>query len=349
MIRARRQRHSRASTSSPALNDHVRCCRYMKDSTLPGTSATGARSTLMPSDRRAAPVPAPCVRASVALSSLPICGADRVGGAHEMRLMAPPSWSVAMTSGGRPPAAAVPWSSEVNWLRAAAVVTLAPKRMTPPISPRRIRPSRSSDGVVPSIRMTSFCPTRSASVGASDVGGSVGAGVGVATGGVGTGEVVDRSSDPVGATVGGLSTGVGPGPPVSAADGLTRIATVRGTESWPPQAASSRTDTSMATSRGPRRRASDLGLDLTATCTDHPALARASGGSLLRRTQVQERSILNGRRARAPSRDQTPRAANGPRHSSSLDNHEAALLLSACAVCLRRASQQQRQRTRRGA
>ena len=37
--------------------------------------------------------------------------------------------------------------------------------MTPPISPRRIRPSRSALGVVPSIRTTSFWPTSWARVG----------------------------------------------------------------------------------------------------------------------------------------------------------------------------------------
>ncbi len=152
-----------------ALNDQVRPSRYRNDSVVAGTSATGAKSTLMPRALSAAPVLAPCDRATVVLSSTPICGADRVGGAHGIRLTEPPSWSVAIRSGGWPPAFAAAWSvavSLVSWVRE---VTLDPNRIRPPIWPRRIRDSRLALGVVPSMRMTSFCPTRRASVGAATV------------------------------------------------------------------------------------------------------------------------------------------------------------------------------------
>src|SRR3954471_17316449 len=46
---------------------------------------------------------------------------------------------------------------------------LAPKRITPPISPRSMRPSRSAVAVVPDIRTTSFWPISWASVGVAVV------------------------------------------------------------------------------------------------------------------------------------------------------------------------------------
>ena len=46
---------------------------------------------------------------------------------------------------------------------------LKPKMMTPPISPRLMRPRRSALGVVPDIRTTSFWPISWASVGAAIV------------------------------------------------------------------------------------------------------------------------------------------------------------------------------------
>lgn len=61
-------------------------------------------------------------------------------------------------------------------IKAVLVVTFEPKRMTPPTSPRRIRPSRSAVGVTPSMRTTSFWPINCAKVGAAAVaaGGAVG-------------------------------------------------------------------------------------------------------------------------------------------------------------------------------
>src|SRR6185369_10658953 len=52
-----------------ALNENVRPSRYMNEAVDAGTSATGAKSTLIPRPRRAAPVFAPCVRAIDALPS----------------------------------------------------------------------------------------------------------------------------------------------------------------------------------------------------------------------------------------------------------------------------------------
>jgi hypothetical protein len=46
---------------------------------------------------------------------------------------------------------------------------LKPKMMTPPISPRLMRPRRSALGVVPDIRTTSFWPISWARVGAATV------------------------------------------------------------------------------------------------------------------------------------------------------------------------------------
>src|SRR5256885_10420487 len=56
-----------------ALNDQVLPCRYMNDEVEAGTSATGARSTLMPRPRGAPPVFWPCVCATDASPSVPIC------------------------------------------------------------------------------------------------------------------------------------------------------------------------------------------------------------------------------------------------------------------------------------
>src|SRR5438874_1386481 len=69
-----------------ALNDHVRPCWYMKDDVLAATSATGARSLLIPAQPRIVPVALPWVEAVAVLSRLPIFGAESVGGAHGTRL-----------------------------------------------------------------------------------------------------------------------------------------------------------------------------------------------------------------------------------------------------------------------
>src|SRR3954451_7038559 len=88
-----------------------------------------------------------------------------------------------MRRGGWPPAVAAPWSFLSSAIRAASVVMFRPKRITPPTSPRRMRPSRSALGtVVPSIATMSFWPTSWASVGPAGVGVGVGFGVGLAVG-----------------------------------------------------------------------------------------------------------------------------------------------------------------------
>src|SRR4051812_16083498 len=100
------------------LNDQVRPCLYMNDAVEAGTSATGAKSMLIPSPRRAVAVLAPCDRAVDVLFIAPICGTVSVGGAHGIRLMAPPSWSTAMMNFGWPPATAAARSLPVSEIRA---------------------------------------------------------------------------------------------------------------------------------------------------------------------------------------------------------------------------------------
>src|SRR5438874_12852297 len=78
-----------------ALNDQVRPWRYMNDDVDAGTSTTGAKSTSMPRSWSAAPVIAPCDRATDVEPIEPICGGDSVGGAQGIRLTEPPSWSTA--------------------------------------------------------------------------------------------------------------------------------------------------------------------------------------------------------------------------------------------------------------
>src|SRR5438093_13318309 len=86
-----------------ALKDHVRPCWYMNEAVETGTSATGARSSLMPAHKRTVPVFVPWVWVVGALPRLPIWGADTVGGAQLTRLPEPPAWSLAIRRGGRPP------------------------------------------------------------------------------------------------------------------------------------------------------------------------------------------------------------------------------------------------------
>src|SRR6185295_8019405 len=123
----------------------------------------------------------------------PICGGDNVGGAHGSRLTVPPSWSVAISSGGRPPAFAAAWSVASSFATWAGAVTFEPKRVTPPIWPARMRASRLALGTVPVIRTISFCPIIWASVGAGvegvGGGGLVAGGVGCAATCVGVGDL----------------------------------------------------------------------------------------------------------------------------------------------------------------
>src|SRR4051794_34690071 len=102
------------------LNDQVRPCWYMNELVEAGTSATGARSLLMPAQARIVPVEAPWDVAVDVLPRLPICGTESVGGAHGTRITEPPSWSVAIRSGGCPPAAAAARSFAVSEASCAA-------------------------------------------------------------------------------------------------------------------------------------------------------------------------------------------------------------------------------------
>ena len=149
----------------PASKENVRPCWYMKETFERGISATGARSTLMPRRRRAAPVRAPCRRATVALPMRPISGTKMVGAAQGTRLTEPPSWSTAMRNGGWPPASAARWSDRVSRISALGVVMFEASRTTPPTSPRRTRPARAALTLRPPIVTMSFWPTMCSSEG----------------------------------------------------------------------------------------------------------------------------------------------------------------------------------------
>lgn len=82
----------------------------MKEAVEAGTSATGAKSVLIPRSRSATPVLLPCLRAVTVEPMLPISGGESVGGIHGTVFTEPPSWSTATRSGGCPPSAAASWS-----------------------------------------------------------------------------------------------------------------------------------------------------------------------------------------------------------------------------------------------
>src|SRR5262245_50606548 len=143
-----------------ASNDQVRPWRYTAEARETGTSATGARSTLIPSARSAVPVHRPCSRARE-----PMVAGATDGGAHETVFTLPPSWSTAINSLCRPPAAAATCSERVIRRNPSLVRKLNPWTITPPTSPRRTRAKSEAVGAVPCIVTTSFCPTSCASVG----------------------------------------------------------------------------------------------------------------------------------------------------------------------------------------
>ena len=136
----------------------------MKSAGPAGTSATGARSRLIPIACRAAPAFAPAVPDTDA-GSAPSWAAERFGGAQGMRRTSPPSWSVVMMSGGCPPACAAAWSAAVSRETCAGETTFPENRITPPICPARIRASSGAFARVPFMATTSRCPTSWASVG----------------------------------------------------------------------------------------------------------------------------------------------------------------------------------------
>ena len=129
-----------------------------------GTSATGARSTLIPAERSCSPV----VRASSRMRSgprRPSSEVARAGPAQGIRRISPPSWSVAIRSGARPDMRAARCIVATDRASCARFTTLAPKRMTPPTSPRRIRARSAGEGEVPFIATTNLWPTSSRIVG----------------------------------------------------------------------------------------------------------------------------------------------------------------------------------------
>jgi hypothetical protein len=138
----------------------------MKSAGPAGTSATGARSRLIPIACSAAPAFLPAVPEND-VGSAPSAAAERFGGAHGMRRTSPPSWSVAIRSGGRPPARAAAWRDAVTAETCARETMLPEKRITPPTCPARIRASSGAFGRVPFIATTSRWPTSWASVGAA--------------------------------------------------------------------------------------------------------------------------------------------------------------------------------------
>ena len=137
--------------SSAAMNDpgarHVRHRREI-DVDPAGPERTAGEERLPPDARRAR-----LAELGRALAPARPTG----GGGH-----APPSWSVAIRSGGRPAARAALCSSAVSARSWAGLVMLAPKRMIPPTSPRRMRPRSAGDGRVPCIATMSRWPTSSA-------------------------------------------------------------------------------------------------------------------------------------------------------------------------------------------
>ena len=149
------------------LVEKARCCRSMKSAGPAGTSATGARSRLMPSARSARAVAAP-LRVDRASGSVPSICADMLGGAHEIRFTSPPSWSVAMMRRGRPPAWAAAWSDEVSAATCDAEAMFCEKRMTPPTWPARTRASRPVPAWVPPNATIRRWPTSCERVGAAE-------------------------------------------------------------------------------------------------------------------------------------------------------------------------------------
>src|SRR3954470_21326795 len=77
---------------SSASKPKTRPCWYMNELVETGTSATGARSVLMPRACSAWPVFLPWLNPTDALPMSPICGTVLFGGIQAIRLTDPPSW-----------------------------------------------------------------------------------------------------------------------------------------------------------------------------------------------------------------------------------------------------------------
>ena len=157
-------------------NENARPCRQMNALGDVGTSATGARSQLTPRVRRYDPVIWPSRYAPLIVPSETICGGARNGGPPENRLTCPPSWSVAISSGGFPPARAARWSALVSALTCEELTMFWVNRITEPTSPARTRASSPEPGVVPSNPTMIRCPSSFASEAGTCGGAGAGAG-----------------------------------------------------------------------------------------------------------------------------------------------------------------------------
>ena len=96
-----------------------------------------------------APSPSPAARACAPSPAAPIWAADSYGGADASRFTVPPSWSIAISSGGCPPLRAALCNSATVARSVDVDEMFCPRRMTAPSRPRSIRLSSSGPGRVP--------------------------------------------------------------------------------------------------------------------------------------------------------------------------------------------------------
>ena len=118
----------------------------------------------MPAARSVAAVARPSARATDGRPVAAIAGALR-DGAPGRRCTLPPSWSTMSSSGARTPAGrGTRRSVRVSARTCAGVPRLAPRKMTPAASPRRMRASSAGGGVRPAKGKTTCWPASCASV-----------------------------------------------------------------------------------------------------------------------------------------------------------------------------------------
>ena len=118
----------------------------------------------MPAARSVAAVARPSARATDGRPVAAIAGALR-DGAPGSRCTLPPSWSTMSSSGARSPAGrGTRRSVRVSERTCAGVPRLAPRKMTPAASPRRMRASSAGGTVRPAKGKTTCWPASCASV-----------------------------------------------------------------------------------------------------------------------------------------------------------------------------------------
>ena len=140
----------------PAFEPKARCWSAMKPPAR-ATSSTGARSTLIPWERRLLPVAAPWPRARTAPRA-PISAALMLGGPG-MRFTRPPSWSIETITGWRSPRGrSVAWIAAVIRRTARFEPMLSSNRITPASSPAAITRSKLAGARLPSKPQTIRCP-----------------------------------------------------------------------------------------------------------------------------------------------------------------------------------------------